>query len=81
MLPEYFKFSLPTRVIHGVGVIDQLHDAMAHYGSRRVLLVTDAVLVQTCLPPLLLMPSRIICQPVEECWWRVAWSASPFPIP
>jgi len=56
-------------VIHGVGVIDQLHDAVAHYGSRRVLLVTDAVLVQTCLPPLLLMPSRIICQPVEECWW------------
>ena len=49
MLPEYFEFSLPTRVIYGIGVIDQLNDAVAHYGSRRALLVTDAVLVQAGL--------------------------------
>ena len=49
MLPDYFEFSLPTRVIYGVGVIDNLNDAVAHYGSRRALLVTDAVLVQTGL--------------------------------
>jgi alcohol dehydrogenase len=49
MLPDYFEFSLPTRVIYGIGVIDQLHDAVAHYGRRRALLVTDAILVQAGL--------------------------------
>ncbi len=49
MLPEYFEFSLPTRVLYGIGVIDQLNDAVAHYGRRRALLVTDAVLVQAGL--------------------------------
>jgi alcohol dehydrogenase len=49
MLPEYFEFSLPTRVIYGIGVIDQLADALAHYGPRRALLVTDANLVQAGL--------------------------------
>ncbi len=49
MLPDYFEFSLPTRVIYGVGVIDQLRDTVAPYGRRRALLVTDAVLVQAGL--------------------------------
>lgn len=49
MLPDYFEFSLPTRVIYGIGIIDQLGDAVAHYGPRRALLVTDAVLVQAGL--------------------------------
>lgn len=49
MLPEYFEFSLPTRVMYGIGVIDQLNDAVAHYGRRRALLVTDAVLVKAGL--------------------------------
>ena len=49
MLPDYFEFSLPTRVIYRAGLIDDLKDVVAHYGSRRALLVTDAVLVQTGL--------------------------------
>ena len=49
MLPDYFEFSLPTRVLYGIGVIDQLRDAVAPYGRRRALLVTDAVLVQAGL--------------------------------
>lgn len=49
MLPDYFEFSLPTRVIYGIGVINQLNDAVASYGSRRALLVTDAILVQVGL--------------------------------
>jgi alcohol dehydrogenase len=49
MLPDYFEFSLPTRVIYGVSVIDQLRDTVAPYGRRRALLVTDAVLVQAGL--------------------------------
>ncbi|MBZ4193251.1 MAG: iron-containing alcohol dehydrogenase [Candidatus Contendobacter sp.] len=49
MLPDYFEFSLPTRVIYGIGMINQLSAAVAHYGPRRALLVTDAVLVQAGL--------------------------------
>ena len=49
MLPDYFEFSLPTRVIYGIGVIAQLGDAVASHGRRRALLVTDAVLVQAGL--------------------------------
>lgn len=49
MLPEYFEFSLPTRVLYGIGIIDQLRDAVAPWGQRRALLVTDAVLVQAGL--------------------------------
>ncbi len=49
MLPDYFEFSLPTRVIYGIGMIDQLSDVVAHYGPRRALLVTDAMLVQAGL--------------------------------
>jgi len=49
MLPDYFEFSLPTRVIYGIGVIDQLNDAVACYGARRALLVTDAILIQAGL--------------------------------
>lgn len=49
MLPDYFEFSLPTRVIYGIGVIDQLRDAVGPWGRRRALLVTDAVLVKAGL--------------------------------
>ncbi len=49
MLPDYFEFSLPTRVIYRAGLIDDLKDTVAHYGPRRALLVTDAVLTQTGL--------------------------------
>ncbi|MDS4070367.1 MAG: iron-containing alcohol dehydrogenase [Candidatus Competibacter sp.] len=49
MLPDYFEFSLPTRVIYGIGVIDQSSEAVAPWGQRRALLVTDAVLVQAGL--------------------------------
>ncbi|HRZ24301.1 MAG TPA: iron-containing alcohol dehydrogenase, partial [Candidatus Contendobacter sp.] len=49
MLPDYFEFSLPTRVMYGIGIINQLNDAVASYGPRRALLVTDAILVQAGL--------------------------------
>ena len=39
MLPDYFEFSLPTRVMYGIGVINQLNEAVASYGPRRALLV------------------------------------------
>ena len=49
MLPDYFEFSLPTRVMYGIGIINQLNEAVASYGPRRALLVTDAILVQAGL--------------------------------
>ena len=47
--PTTLNFTLPTRVIYGIGVIAQLGDAVASHGRRRALLVTDAVLVQAGL--------------------------------
>ena len=49
MLPDYFEFSLPTRVIYGIGIINQLNDAVAYYGSRRALLVTRSNCDAGCL--------------------------------
>ena len=49
MLPDYFEFSLPTRVIYRAGLIDDPQEVLAHWGQRRALLVTDAVLVATGL--------------------------------
>lgn len=49
MLPDYFEFSLPTRVIYRAGLIDEPQEAVAHFGRRRALLVTDTVLVATGL--------------------------------
>ncbi|PIE01175.1 MAG: hypothetical protein CSA81_12515 [Acidobacteria bacterium] len=47
MLPEYFEFQLAPKVIYGVGVVDQIPNNLLYLGSRRALLVTDLVLVQT----------------------------------
>ena len=43
MLPEYFEFSLPTRVIYGIGVIDHLADALAPQLEGRDLQLTGVV--------------------------------------
>lgn len=44
MLPEYFEFGLPTRVVYGIGILGKLADEVARFGPRRALLVTDEVL-------------------------------------
>ena len=49
MLPEYFEFSLPTRVIYRAGLIDDPQEVLAQFGQRRALLVSDAPLVATGL--------------------------------
>ena len=49
MLPEYFEFSLPTRVIYRAGLIDDPQEVLAQFGRRRALLVSDAPLVATGL--------------------------------
>ena len=46
MLPEYFEFSLPTKLIYGIGVIANIGDALKPFGQRKAILVTDEVLVK-----------------------------------
>ena len=44
MLPEYFEFSLPTKLVYGVGIIGNIEKAVTRFGIKRALLVTDAIL-------------------------------------
>ncbi len=46
MLPEYFEFSLPTKVVYGIGILANIGDVVAPFGSRKAILVTDAILVK-----------------------------------
>ncbi len=46
MLPEYFEFSLPTKLIYGIGILRNIGNAVAHFGKRRAILVTDKVLLK-----------------------------------
>jgi|GEM_PF-188043 len=44
MLPDYFEFSLPTKLVYGAGIISNIEKAVARFGKKRALLVTDAIL-------------------------------------
>lgn len=46
MLPEYFEFTLPTKLIYGIGVIGKLENSIKPFGKRRAILVTDKILVK-----------------------------------
>jgi alcohol dehydrogenase class IV len=46
MLPEYFEFSLPTKLVYGVGILGNIGDAVSRFGKRRAMLVTDEVLAR-----------------------------------
>ena len=46
MLPEYFEFTLPTKVIYGIGVLKNIDDAIKTFGKRKAILVTDSILVK-----------------------------------
>ena len=46
MLPEYFEFSLPTKLVYGIGIIGNIGDAFKPYGKRRAILITDEVLAK-----------------------------------
>ena len=47
MLPEYFEFKMPTKVIYGIGILKNIEGAIRRFGKRRAILVTDEVLVKT----------------------------------
>lgn len=47
MLPEYFEFSLPTRVVYGIGILKNIESTVKYFGKRRAILVTDEVLAGT----------------------------------
>jgi len=47
MLPEYFEFSLPTKVVYGFGILGNIQDEIKSFGKRRAILITDKVLMKT----------------------------------
>lgn len=49
MLPEYYQFSLPTKVKYGIGLASRLGDELADFPKNRALLVTDKVIQSTGL--------------------------------
>ncbi|MGK5093883.1 iron-containing alcohol dehydrogenase [Deltaproteobacteria bacterium TL4] len=46
MLPDHFKFTLPTNVIYGVGILGHIGEFAKAFGKRRAILVTDKILTQ-----------------------------------
>jgi alcohol dehydrogenase class IV len=46
MLPEYFEFTLPTKLIYGIGILGKLEGALKPFGKRRAILVTDPILMK-----------------------------------
>ncbi len=46
MLPEYFEFTLPTKLIYGIGILGNIGNSIKHFGKRRAILVTDKILVK-----------------------------------
>ena len=45
MLPEYFEFTLPTKVVYSAGILNNIDNAVKRFGKRRAILVTDGILV------------------------------------
>jgi alcohol dehydrogenase class IV len=44
MLPDYFQFSLPTQVVYGIGITNQLAEPARSFGRRKAILITGKVL-------------------------------------
>ena len=49
MVPDFFKFSIPTKVIYGEGISNRLSEELEYLGPKKVLLVTDKVMGTTGL--------------------------------
>ncbi|MDM8522616.1 iron-containing alcohol dehydrogenase [Desulfococcaceae bacterium HSG8] len=46
MLPEYFEFTLPSKVVYGIGILNNIANAVRPFGQRKAILVTDEILVK-----------------------------------
>ena len=46
MLPDYFEFSLPTRVLFGPGILRKLGSQLDYFGPRKAMLISDEVLMK-----------------------------------
>jgi len=46
MLPDYFEFSLPTKLVYGIGVLSKLENLIKPFGLRKAILVTDKILAK-----------------------------------
>ncbi len=50
MLPLFFEFHSPTKVVYGPGLVSDLHAELSQVGARRYLLVSDRGLEKLGLP-------------------------------
>ncbi len=46
MLPEYFEFTLPTKLIYGAGILESIEESVARFKDKKALLVTDEILLK-----------------------------------
>lgn len=46
MLPDYFEFTLPTKLVYGIGVLSKLENLIKPFGARKAILVTDKILAK-----------------------------------
>lgn len=49
MIPEYFAFNLPTKIVYNVGIASRLGDVLKDFGRKNVLVITDKVIRKTGL--------------------------------
>lgn len=72
MLPDYFEFSLPTRVVYGIGILEQPEPVLRPFAGRKAILVTDKILLKNG-------PSQKVRQQVQEGGVQVACTYSEVP--
>jgi alcohol dehydrogenase len=46
MIPEYFEFTLPTKLIYGIGILGNIAKVVKPFGPRKAILITDEILVK-----------------------------------
>jgi len=49
MLPEYFSFHLPTKIIYNLGLASRLKEILQDFGEKNAILITDKTIQQTGL--------------------------------
>ncbi len=58
MLPEFFEFQIPTRIIYGNNILKDLPQELAVFGPRKAFIVTDKIIKKTGLLDKVLEPLK-----------------------
>jgi alcohol dehydrogenase len=46
MLPKYFEFSLPVKLVYGSGILKEMNEIIAYLGKKRAMIVTDKIIAK-----------------------------------